>query len=130
MVLDTHPDGQVALTPFLVHRFIVAPTMATVRPAPAHTAVSYTSGSESKAKDNSKRLDAAGNYWRRRHATPRALRKGVEHSLDVLSLLRAHRLSPVADAIVLLLVDMAGLKLSSEVHKPPPCFHLWLLRHY
>ena len=113
---------QVALAPFLVHRFIVAPTMATVKPTPANTAVSYSS--ESNVKDTGKRQDTIGNYWRRRHATPRALRRGVEHSLDLLSLLRAHRLSPVADAVVLLLVEVAGLKLSSQVKHDMLFFHL------
>lgn len=59
--------------------------------------------------------DGASNYWRRRQATPRALRNGIEASLELLALLRLHNMTAVVDSLMLMFVEFAGLSLTNEV---------------
>ena len=101
------------LAPFFVHRFIVAPTLTTV--APASTSVSHSS--DFKAPSLVEAGGSGGNYWRRRQATPRSLRKGVESTLELLELLRWHSMHAIVDSLLLLLTEIAGVALSSEVRR-------------
>ena len=103
------------VAPFLVHRSIVAPTLASV--SPPITSLSHSSELKVKLPSESGGIaqDGTSNYWRRRHATPRALRSGIEASLELLALLRFHNMTSVVDSLILMLVEFAGLSLTNDV---------------
>ena len=103
----------VAISPFVMHRYLVAPTLATV--APRATSVSYTSDHGSvgdNAQGNVQVVET--NHWRVRHASVRALSSGIELSLELLSLLHSNGMQTALDAFILLLVDIAGVSIKVE----------------
>ena len=100
----------VAVSPFVMHRYVVAPSLGSV--APRATSVSYTSdhGNVGDSLEGSTHV-AETNHWRVRHASVRALSTGIELSLDLLSLLHSNEMHTAVDAFIFLFVDFAGVSI-------------------
>ena len=110
----------VAVCPFVMHRYVVAPTVATV--SPRATSVSYTSGHGGEGDPAGNNLSAVEtNCWRTRHASVRALSVGIELSVELLSLLHSNEMQTAVDAMILLFVDFAGVCIK-VTHSLPPQF--------
>ena len=96
----------VAVCPFVMHRYVVAPTAATV--APKVTAVS--SSSHGHGAEGETVAAAEITYWRIRHASVRALDVSIDLSLLLLGLLHSNGMQAPLDALIVLLVEIAGVK--------------------
>jgi Sec7 domain len=96
----------VAVCPFVMHRYVVAPTAATV--APKVTAVS--SSSHGHGAEGETVAAAEIIHWRIRHASVRALDVSIDLSLLLLGLLHSNGMQAPLDALIVLLVEIAGVK--------------------
>eukprot|EP00596_Hydrurales_sp_CCMP1899_P004941 CAMPEP_0119047238 /NCGR_PEP_ID=MMETSP1177-20130426/51980_1 /TAXON_ID=2985 /ORGANISM="Ochromonas sp, Strain CCMP1899" /LENGTH=1905 /DNA_ID=CAMNT_0007021581 /DNA_START=110 /DNA_END=5824 /DNA_ORIENTATION=- len=101
----------VAISPFVMHRFVVAPTSASV--APQATSMSNEHGRASDISTTDGRGADTG-HWRTRHAGVRSLGVGIELSLELLALLNASHMQSAVNSMIILLADFSGIRIQGK----------------